>query len=474
MDARAENTDEVPGAEAAEGVSWERVFLFGAGALASTILLKIAQVQFLELLYVAQIALLAVAFSRNGFRTVVYGPLLWLGLLYGGFCVAAVALGVASLRFDFYLPAGLSAVAHPVVVSLARTFELVLDAFGLLYLAGLFRRSDDKLRFTMKVYFWTGFASALYGVLSVPVLRVGLGEFGAIGLGRVRGFYNEGGPYGMYAVTLFYVGIALYRRGWEPKGRVWAAMGVIALALVLSVSKAAFAMLLVMVLLNALLAQGVGKRLTILGLGAMVVIGVFSNANIGRQLRMYQEQGERYEQLSQRHAKDVNFVQGRVAGVFIVPRMIVAHPWTGVGWGNYGIVRNDPQYRGASAWADLNDEPGLGLPSLAAELGLPLTGVLMLCMALPYFYARRAKAPDFVANLALVQPMVHTFGAQLNLTYPWIVTSFALGLAFYYGRSAVTGTNPVLNEDSLHGTGMAPEENGFHPAAGLEGSESYG
>ena len=35
---------------------------------------------------------------------------------------------------------------------------------------------------------------------------------------------------------------------------------------------------------------------------------------------------------------------GRLGGAVLVPRMIADHPWTGIGLGNYPLMRNDPHY----------------------------------------------------------------------------------------------------------------------------------
>jgi O-antigen ligase len=114
--------------------------------------------------------------------------------------------------------------------------------------------------------------------------------------------------------------------------------------------------------------------------------------------------------------------------------MIRVHPLIGVGWGNYAIVRNDPEYRGGSAWADVYDAPGLGLLGTAAEVGVPLTLFLVAVFFYPYFYLRRMGAPLVVRNLALMQPVIHIFGGQLNLTHPWLLSAFALGLGYFYSR----------------------------------------
>ena len=83
---------------------------------------------------------------------------------------------------------------------------------------------------------------------------------------------------------------------------------------------------------------------------AIFLVTVYQVIDLGAALRNYQRLSQAYEWLSHRHAKDGNFVSGRVAGAFIVPKMVEEHPVVGVGWGNYGLVRDAPEYRGAAAF----------------------------------------------------------------------------------------------------------------------------
>lgn len=409
---------------------WESVFLFLTGALASTVLLKLASIQYLELLYLIQFAVLLFAFCRARLQVVVFRPVLVLGTGYLLFGVGSFVLALAALRFTFYLPSEPSPLQLPVIITISRLTELAVDVGMMLYMTALFRQRPDTARFTMRVYYWVGVASILFSILSYPLDVAGLVSLGTYGDShRFRGFYNEGGPYGLYLITLLAVGWALARMGWERPRRTYFTLGLVGVALLMAQSKAAWIALMALFLLRSLFARSLKQRLTTISIGLLFIVVVSQTLNFTDKLRLWQEGSSRYEQLSHLHAGDNNFVQGRVAGLFIVPRMIAAHPLTGVGWGNYGIVRNDPQYRGAAAWGE-PDEPGLGIFGLAAEMGSPLLIFLLIALIVPYFWLRSLRVPDYVANLALLQPVVHIFGAQLNLTYPWIVTAFALGIGY--------------------------------------------
>jgi hypothetical protein len=411
---------------------WQTAFLFLVGTLASTIRLKIAGVQYMELLYFFQIALLLLAFHAQGYRLRMLRPLYRLGVCYFLFGMTALLLSIAALRFDFYYPqADEGLLRRPVWITAVRLIELTGNSSMMLYLAEIFRLHAGALRYCLRIYFWAGVASAGFALVSYPLAQAGhdFGAYLSIGV-RLRGFYNEGGPYGIYLVSVFVAGLALMAMGWEPKIRVVACFGFLAAALAGSQSKASVAVVLMLCGAYFLMASSLRRQLVTATVAVVAVAIAGQTIDLGRSFRIYQQAGAAYERASLIHRGDTNFVEGRIAGAFIVPKMIAAHPLTGIGWGNYGILRNAPEYRGASAWSDYADDPGLGMLGTTADFGIPLQLFLLACLLLPFFYARSVSAPNFVKIMALVQPVAHLAGAQLNLTYPWVVSACAMGLAY--------------------------------------------
>lgn len=418
-------------ASGSAGSRWLMIFLFLTGALASTILLKIGPIQYLELIYFAELVVLLVIFSGNGYKVRWFRPYYQIAVWYLVFSFIALILAVCALRYDFYFPPALNILSYPIAITISRIIELLASVSIMLYLAKIFREDPNKVAFTMRVYFWTGVASAVFSIVRYPLSVAGIADLGAYeGSHRMRGFYNEGGPYGLYLISLFLVGLALSEKRWIKKGPLWFAFVLLAIAFLGSRSKAAFCAVFAILLVNGLLTRSIARRAALIASMAIFLVAVYQVVDLGAALRLYQRGSQAYEWLSHQRAKDPNFVYGRVAGAFIVPKMVFEHPLIGVGWGNYGLVRNAPEYRGAAAFAELNDEPGLGIAGMTGELGLPLFFYLVICLVLPFLYLRKIKAPLYLTNLALLQPIVHLFGGQLNLTYPWIVTAFALGLGY--------------------------------------------
>jgi hypothetical protein len=437
--------------------SWPWIFLALTGLLSSTIMLKLGEIQYLEIIDVFQIVVLFGVFVQQGLKLRVFRAGLLIAALYLVFLIAVFCLSLVALRNPFFFPDDLSLLKHPVWITLSRMAELTVDAGIMIYLAQVFRRDRGKLLFTARLYYWTGVASAVFAILTLPLNLSDIADLGAYNFDhRLRGFYNEGGPYGLYLLSVILIGIALfYMSGKGRRTRLALGFIPIGIAFLGSQSKAAFLALGFMLVLDALLAKGMAKRLSAIGLLAVAVVVVLSVVDVPAELRVYRQGAELYERASNFQSKDLNFVYGRVAGAFIVPRMIEVHPWAGIGWGNYGIVRNNPAYRGASAWATIADEPGLGILGTAAEMGLPLTVFLLICLMVPFVYLHRLGAPLYIKNLALLQPIVHAFGGQLNLTYPWVATAFALALGYHHCRiSAQTAAHNLPPE----ATAAAPVE----------------
>lgn len=441
-------------------LSASRIFLLLAAALSSTIVLKVGEIQYLELIYFLQLIVLLLVFPADRFQFSLFRPaftLLWLYLI---FALSAFVLALVALRYDFYYPSNITFLKYPVWITLSRIIELAIDVGAMIYLIQLFRADVKNLIFTLRVYFWVGVAGAMYSILTFPLnyfYEAQLGTYSDIH--RMRGFFNEGGPFGVYMISEVLIGLVLYRQGWGSRGRIRLASVPIVIGLIGSQSKSAIFAAGLMVAMNALMVRQKGRRvIAVLALATIASIAALM-PSISGSIRVYANGPKEYEYLSNFAYGDNNYVLGRVAGAFIVPRMIAAHPVLGVGWGNYALVRNSPEYRGASAWAENYDASGLGLLGTAAEVGVPLTLFLIAIFFYPYFYLRRIGAPLVVKNIALMQPVIHIFGGQLNMTHPWLLTAFALGLGCYYSRHPfnATATEPHTGGDlsqSLATAGM--------------------
>lgn len=414
---------------------WRAFVVVSAALLSTTLLLKFLAVQYLEWIYLLNLAVLLRAFYHRRFQLVADRWFLGIAVAFAVLGVMALVFAFASLRFEFYLPQNVSWQTLPISITVQRVIELVCAVSAMVYMAHIFLEEPVWLKRGVQIYVWTAVFSVVYSIVTWPLAYLGVAQMGVYLVNfRWRGFYNEGGPWGLYLVSAIVVGFAMYKRGWCTRWQIWAIEALLVLGLVFSYSKASIAMLLLLLVANAFLAGSMMRRLLMLmAVAAVLVVGSMV-VNFVSSVKGYMAKAAEYERVSSMHRADTNFVAGRVAGAFIVPRMIAAHPLTGIGWGNYALLRNLPEYRGASVWYSGLDDPGLGFLAYVAQLGIPLGFYMALCLSLPAILATRRRCPVYVRNVAMIQPLTMFFGAQLNLTYPWVVSAFALGMAYACGK----------------------------------------
>ena len=417
-----------------------------ASALCTTTLLKAGEIQFLELVLVFDIVLVAgwVLTHPRPFR--LYRPFLRIGIHWIIFSLVALLLAVVNLRFEF-LPNGFSALKQPLVVSIARIAEVGIDVYMMLFLAGAYRRDEALCRSAALIYFWVGVAGGIYSILSEVALATHLGVFGAYGGYRMRGFDNEGGPYGSYLISVFFVALLVHSKGWISRGVFRGGMALLAVCLLGSQSKAAFFQVALFALLIPMLRRGGIKSFAVAVASFAITAAIFLNTTIGQQTLKYAKVATNYQQLSQLHTSDFNFVTGRVAGLFFAPQMIEAHPLTGIGFGNYPLLRNNPEFRRGTPIIEASaDSPSLGLVDYVVDLGIPLFLYLtwiQISSALPLM--RRGKSV-WMAALVLIQPVSTWFGTHLNLTYPWVVAAIGLGVFYGYRGDPLSDSGNIPNK----------------------------
>lgn len=334
---------------------------------------------------------------------------------------------IFALRLQLYPLQGVSILKAPLLYSISRFLQFAAVTVGFLWLTHLMQKDRQSVEKALSAYWITGLATCIYGLVSYAMLRfvkVDLGgAYGNESL-RVRGFFNEGGPFGLYVVSIFAVGLMrtiTFRRKIN-----YTAVVVLSAAFLMSFSKAGyFAIGLVAIALmvsqRSLVKQTVHLLIAVSLLAACAVV-----IHPVEMVRNYIASYEAIDSSGVISGVDPSLVMGRVAGAHIVPKMIAAHPLLGIGIGNYPLMRNDPKYLGSlPPILNLEDEPGLGLIGYTAEFGIP--AILLLCwlLLMPFRVCRRHSSA--LAGIALYQPIAHLLGAQVTFFYPWFVSACALG-----------------------------------------------
>ncbi len=404
-----------------------RLLVLASSLLCVTSQLKFAEIQYLEIVYAVELVLLLGWYVLHVAPLRLYRPLYKIGLRWTIFSLLALLLAAFGLNQNFYLEHA-SALKQPFVVTMARIGELFLDVFFMLYLANRYRIDGRICRLAAWTYYLVGVAGAVYSVLSVP-LHLG-GVYNGI---RMRGFNNEGGSYGSYMMTMIFLTMAMRSEGWISRRVAIASQVLFCINLVGSQSKAAlFEVFVFCILAPALRLRGPKVIAGVLA-GVLAISAAWVLFDVNAKLLPYTHTINEYRRVSVLRPNDGNYVVGRVAGLFFAPVMIQAHPWIGIGLGNYPIVRDDPKYRrGTPVIEPPLDSPSLGPIDYIVDLGFPLFFYFTWVELAPAVALVRRGERAGIICLMLMQPVANWFGAHLNLTYPWVVAAIALGIA--YGR----------------------------------------
>jgi hypothetical protein len=419
-------------------------------AFASLTNLKVGVVEFGEIFLMMTLAGWTVCVAGSAGVIVVHDTVAAYARRYGWLFLMVIALALWHAATEtFYPPSPTEPwLRTPPWISFARTSELAIVVFGFLMMLQMLIASPHLRRLAVHAYIWAGTVSAAYALLSELGFRLGIEPWanfygGGMNLGgvygppltilRARGFFIEGGSFGLYlstALLLLFLhrafGLRLSRR------QFFAHLAIQALAFTLSYSKAGLANGMALLLIYMVCpGRGRGERNLVVSLLLIAVVVATAVAlKAVDQAFAYLEDYSKFEaQIAAGRADDKTLIMGRATATIIVPRMVAAAPILGVGLGNYSVTRNDPRYRGFLPAVDEWDEPGLGLLSYVPELGIPLSCYLVGLLCLPGAQILRRGLGPALATTAACQPMTHFFGAQVTFFYPWIVAAIAISTA---------------------------------------------
>lgn len=391
--------------------------------------LRLGDVQAVEIVQIIFLIAAAPFFVYRGLKI----PLGGLWRRYGGkyllFLGLCMVLSALSLRLPFHPPSDIFWLKRPGLLSLSRIFELFLVSYFMLAIAGMLRQRPGLFRMAADAYIFAATLVACGSIVGWVLFRIAaLPSFLLYGAdSRLRGLFNEGGPYGIFlvsAVMLVLLRIHVVRPVYPFVHK--AAVVILLIALLLSGSKVGLLAVMSLCVIAALLSGGKRQMLALAGVLALLltVFVIRFQGSLSGYLYAYLNFDEAYYY----RPDDPSLIMGRIAATLIVPRMISAHPLLGIGVGNYSLMRNDPDYLQDLPPVDEWDLAGMGLLGSAAEFGIPLTLLLLALLIQPLVHARRRKAPLIVTLAAGFQPIAFLLGVNLNFFYPWLVAAFVLSL----------------------------------------------
>lgn len=391
--------------------------------------LKLGDIQVLELVQTASLLAALLYWAYGGFRIPWGGLWRRYGVPYLAFLAVALILSLLAFRLPFYPPPGIPWIKRPGFLSLSRIFEWFLVIYFMIVAAESARKKPALFNALSGVYVSAAVIAAAASILALVWTEISGGSswlvFGPDR--RIRGLFNEGGPFGIFLVSAGVVALLRARYAKPVHGWVTAAtVFIVLVGLLLSGSKAG--MIAAILLCAAALLSGASIRHKLVLLFAMTLLAVVFSVKLGPKMYGYFYAFLNLDEVLDFRPEDPSVVMGRLAATVIVPRMILAHPFTGIGAGNYSLMRNDPFYLDVLPPVDEWDLHGTGLFGTVAELGVPLTVFLLAVLLRPAVCAWRRRAPTVVTVAALFQPVAFLLGVNLNFFYPWLVAALVLAL----------------------------------------------
>lgn len=409
--------------------------------------IRLGDIQSVEL---AIVGALALSFLQPQQQARIEGPPLIINLLPRILLMMVlIACGsFLSLRLHFYPPSDIGLLKQPPFATIARLIEVVISVSSVFVVALAIRDDPRRLRLILAAYGWAAILNAGWGVFAF-VMHYGGVDLPGVTLGsripRVSGFFNEGGPLGVYlaggALVQYIRGMVLNH---ISRRVAWASITLIMIAIVGSQSKSA----VLVIILVAFLSFAQQRRASLIIVAFALILPLAVASNLVEGLNGYYDNLVNFRSEAYERSTDGNLVNGRLMASVLLPRIVEAHPMLGVGIGNYSLVRNDPNILLGLPRTEVWDLHGLGLLGYLAELGIPLTLFVLYVYAYPLLAALRSRA--WIFQLSAYPLLAALFGVQLNFAYPWIMIGIALAALSIERnyRSKMTALVPISGRRS--------------------------
>ena len=314
-----------------------------------------------------------------------------------------------------------SILQEPYICSIGRYMELFSCIAFVELVVNYLREDGDGLD---KILYYNVLFCLLILIFYFFEKITSLNVFGVIThTGRLRGFFNEGGPFGLLISMLLILSF-LKKRNYLEKI-------ILILCLVFSFSKAGIILLLLFVILYYARRFRHNTKIK-LYIYILFVPGIFLSSilvyYVIQQYSISWFDADSALQYAQNNSEDTNFVAGRVAGKYIVTNMVVENPLIGIGLGNYPILRNLNEYRSFFPIIKVYDAHGFGgIVTVLCEFGL--LGLFV------FFCILRYKAKRSNPYLIFLFICVFMCGVQITFIYPWLL----IGMNEFYCRIKIDG-----------------------------------
>lgn len=338
-----------------------------------------------------------------------------------------ISIGITFFLDFEYL--GKSFLKQPYLITIGRYIELitclVLCNFVVLYADVLKKRNEFykyllhfiDLNIMLTIICVVIYCLVLTGVLNIEDTRV-VYNYNI----RLRGYFVEGGPYGLMLSFIFILTSFFEKSKKRDAKRIF----LIFVIFFMAQSKSGF---LCTVVWLGIENYGFLRRKIQSFVYPLVVLGVigfyFLFVNIGS---MYVREINKIEQTVKIRSNDPNLIMGRISGIFIVPKLVLDHPILGIGTGNYPLVRNNKKYRGIFPLPPkeirIKDAHGFGgLIDILVDNGFLGLFFFSMIMYKQYKVIRNQK---YLKQLFIGFFTLFCFGVQIYFLYPWMFLGLIL------------------------------------------------
>jgi hypothetical protein len=314
---------------------------------------------------------------------------------------------------------GASRFKAPYVITIGRYFELVSCLILCIITFRLFQKQQTNSRIIIHYLVnWNIIITIVFAVIYVLVFSGILPLQSSIVVyenNRLRGFYNEGGPYGLMLSFIFML------TSFQPKSNIRILKQIFLFVIIAFCARSKAGVLLIVVWIAMLNFEYLKQKFKILVLPIIVVFLIgfyYLFINISS---MYITELNRVKQSVVERPTDINLILGRVSGTYIVPNMVKENPFFGIGLGNYPLLRNNTEYRAFFPKPPkdvLNiDAHGFGgLVDIIVEMGI--IGFILFVSIIYQLY-KELKSLNKGHILLTGFLLLFCFGVQIYFLYPW-------------------------------------------------------
>lgn len=342
------------------------------------------------------------------------------------FFTVEVVLGViitSTLEFDIL---GHSKLKSPYILTIARYLELITCLSLCVITFRLFKNNPDRSKQIINYLVNWNIAITAFFFFVFLVVKIGLlPQYLSIVIydyNRLRGFYNEGGPFGLMLSFIFI--LTFFQQ--KNSTRLFKQLFLFFIIAFCARSKAGILFIIVWIAFYNL--DRVKNKLRVLILPLIFIFSIgfyFLFVNVSS---MYITELNRVKQSVKERPKDPNLILGRVSGIYIVPKMVYENPIFGIGLGNYPLLRNNVEYRSffpkpPKESIDIDAHGFGGIVDIIVEMGI--SGFLFFMFIL-YGLNKEIRKRNKGTVLVFGFLLIYCFGVQIIFLYPWVLLAIIL------------------------------------------------